>query len=169
MRFLLPLLLILLSPSQGLAAPDGGVADGGAPDAAPLVAPASVASLPSAPVIVSAAAPVVEPESLIPTSDELKQGQAAVESVRALAQAPSVVAACGALALVLNLFIGYLRKRGRLARRKSVKTFIVLASALSGGLAMVVPGMHWVMAVIVALGPFLAMVLHEYGSGEKPA
>lgn len=174
----LSLLLPQSSLSQGMPPRDAGVSAGAL--AQPAAAPSDGLGLhpvlePAISGPSSAAAPSAAPsgsaapgsEGVIPTVGEVKQVVDALPVIKEVIQAPTVFGVCSAVALVVNLFINYLRKRGNLASRKRVKQFLAFAVALSGGLALVTPGMSWAMAAFVALSPLFAVVGHEIFRSDK--
>lgn len=173
MRRILCLCLFLLIPDSSFAQEvvqldDAGVLPPQSTSMAPVmpsVAPASVAA--SAPAVVSEAVKPLVALDVVPTATEFKQAVDAFPVIKGAIQAPTVFGVCSAIALMVNLTISYLRKRGSLTSRKRVKQFLAFAVALSGGLALVTPGMSWVMAAFVALSPLLAVAAHELRKTDK--
>ena len=173
MRRILCLCLFLLIPDSSFAQEvvrlnDAGVLPPQSTSTAPVmpsVAPASVAV--SAPAVASEAVKPLVVLDVVPTATEVKQAVDAFPVIKDAVQAPTVFGVCSAVALLVNLIISFLRRRGNLASRKRVKQFLAFAVALSGGLALVTPGMPWAMAAFVALSPLLAVAGHEIFRSDK--
>lgn len=174
----LSLLLPQVGLSQGVPLHDAGISDGAL--AQPSTAPSDGLGLrPVLEPTVSGPGSVVAPsappssgvapssEGVIPTVSEVKQVVDALPVIKEAVQAPTVFGVCSAVALVVNLLINYLRRRGNLASRKRVKQFLALAVALAAGLALVTPGMSWAMAAFVALSPLFSVVGHELFKSSK--
>ena len=172
MRFL-AFLFILLAPGFTLAEvihlDDAGVLPPqpasmvpGMPSAAPASAVASVPVVASAPAIISEAVLPIGLPDVVPTAVEVKQIVDTYPVIKDVIQTPTVFGICSAVALVVNLLIAFLRRRGNLANRKKVKQFLLFAVALAGGLAAVTPGMPLAMVAFVAVAPLLAVVGHEF-------
>lgn len=156
-----PSVVVSGSPIVSASPPDAG---------APPSAASSVAAAPSAAVsaVASAApsAPVPVVVELVPSKVEVDEALAAFKAAKSAVQVPTLFGICSSIALLLNLVIAYVRRRGQLAKRKHVKVFLVLAGALAGGLASIVPGMPIAYALFVAFAPLGSMVIHEF---VKPA
>ena len=173
MRRILCLTLLMLIPDSSFAQEvvqldDAGVLPPQSTSMAPVmpsVAPASVAV--SAPAVVSEAVKPLVVLDVVPTVTEVKQAVDAFPVIKEAVQVPTVFGVCSAIALLVNLIINFLRKRGNLASRKRVKQFLAFAVALSGGLALVTPGMPLAMAAFVALSPLLAVAGHEIFRSDK--
>ena len=173
MRRILCLILLILTPNSSFAQEivpldDAGVTPPQSASMAPVMpsaAPASVAV--PAPAVVGEAAKPLAVLDMVPTTVEVKQVVDAFPVIKEAVQAPTVFGVCSSVALVVNLLINYLRRRGNLASRKRVKQFLAFAVALSGGLALVTPGMSWAMAAFVALSPLFAVVGHEIFRSDK--
>ena len=175
----LGLLLPRISLGQPTTVHDAGILDGTvaqAPSAAPsdslglrLVLEPPIPN--SGPVIASgpASSATVPPvaEGVVPTAGEVKLAIDAIPVIKEAVQAPTVFGVCSAVALVVNLVISFLRRRGNLASRKRVKQFLAFAVALAAGLALVTPGMSWAMAAFVALSPLFSVVGYELFKSSK--
>lgn len=191
MRFLLLLLLVLLPalalaaptvsapPSPDLVVvvegPDGGPVE--APGSLVAPAPASAEASAAAPASVPSAAPPSGPASLsveipgvvVPSdtlfpgdADVFGQGKATFEAVQAARRAPTVTGIAAAIVAGIMLLISVARRfGGLLLTSNQVRLFVVLASALAGGLANLSDGMVWTEILFVALAPVVSVGVHQ--------
>jgi len=186
MRFLLALVL-LLSPAWLLAAPV--VVPGPGPSVEASAAPSAPASglvVASPPVVTSEAlsappAPaseVVIPGVVVPSStvfpgeaapaslpgddDVFGHGKEALEAVQVARKAPTVAAIAAALVAGIMLLISLARRfGGLLLTPHQVRVFVVIASALAGGVAQVSDGMAWWQILFIALAPVMSVGIHQ--------
>lgn len=191
MRFLFPLLLVLLPalalaappvsapPSSDLVVvvdgPDGGIVEGLGDLVAPApVSPAaSAAASPSVPSVAPqspSAVPSVEiPGVVVPSdtpfpgdADVFGQGKATFDAVQAARRAPTVTGIAAAIVAGIMLLISVARRfGGLLLTSNQVRLFVVLASALAGGLANLSDGMVWTEILFVALAPVVSVGVHQ--------
>lgn len=187
---LLIVLLFLLCPLPSFAQPSApasgpaAVADSGtsaldsaaivvAPDAsAAAPAPGSLVEIPAVVVsgpasaivdiVVPASVPAAAPASLPGDDDVFGHGKEAFEAVKAARRAPTLAGVAAAIVAGIMLLISVARRfGGMLLTSNQVRLFVVIASALAGGVAQVSDGMGWTEVLFVALTPVVSVGMHQ--------
>ena len=158
-------------PAEASAAPSAPVSDAVAPSGPAVVseplagpsAPASEVEIPG--VVVSSSTPFpgeVAPGSLPGDDDIFGHGKEAFEAAQAARKAPTVAAIAAALVAGIMLLISLARRfGGLLLTPQQVRVFVVVASALAGGVAQVSDGMAWWQILFIALSPVMSVGVHQ--------
>lgn len=159
-------------PVDALAAASAPVSD--AAHALALAEPSAATSAPAASsgevsipgVVMAQGVPVVvdvvAPDPLPGDDDVLGHGAATLEAVKAAKRMPTLVGICSAIVAGIMLLIAVARRfGGLLLTSNQVRGFVLLASALAGGLAQVADGMPWWQVAFIALSPVVSVGIHQ--------
>lgn len=168
MKYILMLVLVLAPYLTALAqGADGGPSLGdakvsAAADAAVVVAqPATVSAAPTSVVSVAPSAPASAAASV--ASDDLAGGLVDVtEKAKAAFDGPTVFGVASAISALVLVLISLLRRfGGYLLQEGQVGKFVLVLSALVGGLSTITPGTQWWQALFLALAPLASVGFHQ--------
>lgn len=168
MKYILMLVLLLAPYVTALAQGAGEVPslDGGKgaaqADAAVVVAqPAVVSEAPSSLVSAAPSAPASAAASV--AAEDLVGGVVdATEKTKAAFDGPTVFGFASAISAIVLVLISLLRRfGGYLLKEGQVGKFVLVLSALVGGLSTITPGTQWWQALFMALAPLASVGFHQ--------
>jgi hypothetical protein len=168
MKYVLMLVLVLAPYLTALAqGADGGPSSGDAKvpvkaDAAVVVSqPAVVSAAPSVEASVAPSVPASAAASV--AADDLAGGVvSAAEKTKAAFDGPTVFGIASAISAIVLVLISLLRRFGGfLLKEGQVGKFVLILSALVGGLSTVTPGTQWWQALFMALAPLASVGFHQ--------